>query len=63
MHGPELQEVREAREYYHSCKDARGALKRMPKWMNMERQLLQGLEKHADKRNFLGALNFVSQCK
>lgn len=61
IYGLESQEVCEAREYYHLSKDVSGTLKRMPKWMNMERQLLQGLERHGEKRNFLGALNFVSK--
>ena len=40
-----------------------GTLSRMPKNRYVERQLLQGLEKHAALNNYLGALNFVSVCE
>ncbi|XP_064399578.1 pseudouridylate synthase 7 homolog [Halichondria panicea] len=57
-HG-DSEEVNAAREHYHSTKDAAGALKSMPRWKSIERQLLQGLESHGEKKNFLGALNFI----
>ena len=41
-------------------KDAAGAMAMMPKWRSVEKNLLRGLVKHADKSNLLGALNFVS---
>lgn len=56
----ESQEVASAREYYQSSGgDASGTLSRWPKYRYMERQLLQGMEKHASLNNYLGALNFV----
>lgn len=57
------EEVTAARELYASTKDPTGALKLMPKWKALERQLLQGLEIHAERKNYLGALSFVSLTK
>ena len=51
-----------ARRYYLETKDAAGAVAKMPKWRSVEKSLLQGLAKHAEKANLLGALNFVSTC-
>ena len=56
----EPESVSSARKYYLESKDAPGAAAMMPKWRSIEKNLLQGLEKHADKCNLLGALNFVS---
>ena len=56
----ESDEVSSVRQYYQRSKDAAGAATKMPKWRSIEKSLLQGLAKHADKANLLGALNFVS---
>ena len=56
----ENEEIRLARQYYLETKDAAGAVSKMPKWCSVEKTLLQGLAKHAEKANLLGALNFVS---
>ena len=56
----ESDEVSSARQYYQRSKDAAGAATKMPKWRSIEKSLLQGLAKHADTANLLGALNFVS---
>ena len=56
----ENEEIRLARQYYLEKKDAASAVAKMPKWHSVEKSLLQGLAKHAEKANFLGALNFVS---
>ena len=55
----ESEETRTARQYYLETKDAAGAVAKMPKWRSVEKSLLQGLAKHAEKANLLGALNFV----
>lgn len=56
----ESEEVSSAREYYQSSGgDVSGTLSRWPRYRYLERQLLQGLEKHASLNNYLGALNFI----
>ena len=56
----ENKEIASARQYYLETKDAASAVAKMPKWRSVEKNLLQGLAKHADTANLLGALNFVS---
>lgn len=59
----ESEETESARKYYQSGGDAVGTLSRMPKSRYIERQLLQGLEKHASVNNYLGAFKFVCMCE
>jgi tRNA(Glu) U13 pseudouridine synthase TruD len=51
----------EAREYYQRTKDIKGTLAKLPKFMNVERQILQGLQEYGTT-NYLTAIYRVCTC-
>lgn len=50
--------ARNARSYYNKTQDIRGTLKKLPKFLHVERYVLEGLEKHG-KTNYLSAFQSI----
>lgn len=56
--GGESTMARNARSYYQKTQDIKGTLKKLPKFLRIERYVLEGLEKHG-KTNYLNAFQYI----